>query len=104
MDTQTRKRIYLTDALRHSSYVLATRLGTTLSLLFFVLVTNLVQKKKSARGVRAMNNTKVLIWSSLRECPCLLFASNYVFYLPNLCVLGTRAVLSCQNGYVQRAC
>ena len=40
-----------TGALRHSNYILTTRLGTTLSLFFVVLVTkfpNLVQKKKSA--------------------------------------------------------
>ena len=40
-----------TGALRHSNYILTTRLGTTLSLFFVVLATkfpNLVQKKKSA--------------------------------------------------------
>ena len=43
-----------------------------------------------------------IVQSSLRGRPCLLFASyfpNYVFYVPNPCVLGTRPVLPCKNRY-----
>ena len=43
-----------------------------------------------------------IVQISLRERPRLLFASyfpNYVFYVPNPCVLGTRPVLKCKNGY-----